>query len=213
VFSGPGLRAERRTKGAASGVGVRGHRNISGDDFRLLDGTSPALWPAARAPVREEEDLPSTSSSTQRFDGVWSAKKLLYAKKVVAALGTWARNLDRVRIVTTSDRGPTACGDARQGAHPSGRCVSSAESRGGGTTDPRRRDEDVRGAEQAARPRRPRQRLTIERLPERDQRPSVQQFDPFVVVLSVDPAEARPKLNGDVLVYDSRDRRRRGGQP
>src|SRR5580658_4976353 len=107
VFAGR-LRAERRTKKSGSGVEFADHRAYQpGDDFRYLDWNVYQRF--GRLLVRlyeEEEDLAiyfilDASASMAFGDG----RKAAYAKKVVAALAyVGLANLDRVSIVTTTDR-------------------------------------------------------------------------------------------------------------
>ena len=107
VFAGK-LRAERRTKKSGSGVEFADHRDYQpGDDFRYLDWN--VYQRLERLLVRlyeEEEDLAIylvlDTSASMGFGG---GDKLRYAKKVVAALAyVGLANLDRVSVVTTSDR-------------------------------------------------------------------------------------------------------------
>lgn len=120
VFAGK-LRAERRTKKSGSGVEFADHREYAaGDDFRYLDWN--VYRRLGRLLVRlyeEEEDLSiyfvlDASSSMGFGDG----RKLRYAKQLTAALAyVGLANLDRITIVSTTDRVedrmPTARGKAR----------------------------------------------------------------------------------------------------
>jgi uncharacterized protein (DUF58 family) len=130
-------------------------------------------------------------------------RKLSYAKKVCAALAyVGLANLDRVSIVTTSDRVMARMPETRGKARifKAFRFLRAVEA--DGRTDlgdamktfvaqHKRRGlavlvsdlYDPRGFEQG---------INVLRY---------NKFDPFVVHV-VDPTEARPKLHGDVLVYD-----------
>src|SRR5580704_14378248 len=110
AFSGR-LRAERRTKKSGSGVEFADHREYqAGDDFRYLDWNVYQRF--GRLLVRlyeEEEDLAIylilDTSGSMAYGADRGRDKLRYAKKVVAALAyVGLANLDRVSIVTTSDR-------------------------------------------------------------------------------------------------------------
>ena len=110
VFAGR-LRAERRTKKSGSGVEFADHREYQpGDDFRYLDWNVYQRF--GRLLVRlyeEEEDLAIylilDTSGSMASGAERGRDKLRYAKKVVAALAyVGLANLDRVSIVTTSDR-------------------------------------------------------------------------------------------------------------
>src|SRR5258708_674110 len=107
VFAGR-LRAERRTKKSGSGVEFADHRDYQpGDDFRSLDWNVYQRFEKLLVRLfEEEEDLAiyfilDASASMAFGDGA----KLRYAKKVCAALAyVGLANLDRVSIVTTTDR-------------------------------------------------------------------------------------------------------------
>src|SRR5271165_3048356 len=107
VFSGR-LRAERRTKKTGSGVEFADHRDYQpGDDFRTLDWNVYQRFEKLLVRLYEEEEdlaiyfILDTSASMGFGDG----RKLKYAKKVCAALAyVGLANLDRVTIVSTSDK-------------------------------------------------------------------------------------------------------------
>ncbi len=205
VFAGR-LRAERRTKKSGSGVEFADHRDYQpGDDFRSLDWSVYQRF--ERLLVRlyeEEEDLAiyfvlDASTSMAFGDG----RKAAYAKKVVAALAyVGLANLDRVSIVTTTDqvlsRLPETRGKAR--IFKAFRFLRDVQFTG--TTDlgdamktfvaqNKRRGlavlvsdlYDPHGFEKG---------LNVLRY---------NKFDPFVVHV-IDAREAKPKLHGDLLVYD-----------
>jgi uncharacterized protein (DUF58 family) len=205
VFAGR-LRAERRTKKSGSGVEFADHREYQpGDDFRYLDWNVYQRF--GRLLVRlfeEEEDLAiyfvlDTSASMGFGDG----RKLKYAKRVCAALAyVGLANLDRVSIVTTSDRVMERMPETRGKARIFKAFRFLREIEADGRTDlgeaaktfvaqHKRRGlavlvsdlYDPRGFENG---------INILRY---------SKFDVFVVHV-VDPADAKPELHGDVLVYD-----------
>jgi uncharacterized protein (DUF58 family) len=205
VFSGR-LRAERRTKKTGSGVEFADHRDYQpGDDFRTLDWSVYQRFEKLLVRLYEEEEdlaiyfIVDASASMGFGDG----RKLRYAKRVAAALAyVGLSNLDRVNIVTTTDvvsgRMPETRGKAR--IFKAFRFLRGVAA--GGTTDlgdamktfvaqNKRRGlavlisdlYDPAGFEKG---------LNVLRY---------NKFDPFVVHV-VDPSEGKPKLSGDVLVYD-----------
>jgi uncharacterized protein (DUF58 family) len=205
VFSGR-LRAERRTKKSGSGVEFADHRDYQpGDDFRTLDWSVYQRFEKLLVRLyEEEEDLAiyfvlDTSASMAFGDG----RKLRYGKKVAAALAyVGLANLDRVSIVTTTDRVMGRMPETRGKARIFKVFRFLREAKADGTTDlgdamktfvaqNKRRGlavlisdlYDPAGFEKG---------MNVLRY---------NKFDPFVVHV-VDPAEAKPKLNGDVLVYD-----------
>ncbi len=216
VFSGR-LRAERRTKKSGSGVEFADHREYQpGDDFRYLDWNVYQRF--GRLLVRlfeEEEDLAiyfilDTSASmgfsggearAQRGQG--RGRKLRYAKQVCAALAyVGLANLDRVTLVTTSDkvleRMPETRGKAR--IFKALRFLREVEA--DGRTDL----EDAIKTFVAQHKRKGLAVLVSDLYDPRGFERGINvlrynKFDPFVVHV-VDPADARPKLHGDVLLYD-----------
>jgi uncharacterized protein (DUF58 family) len=205
VFAGR-IRAERRTKKSGSGVEFADHRDYQpGDDFRYLDWNVYQRF--ERLLVRlyeEEEDLAiyfilDTSASM----GFGNAMKLKYAKKVVAALAyVGLANLDRVSIATTSDRVMERMQETRGKARifKAFRFLRSVECEG--TTDLG----DAMKTFVAQHKRRGLAVLVSDLYDPRGFENGINvlrynKFDPFVVHV-VDPAEGKPKLNGDVLVYD-----------
>jgi uncharacterized protein (DUF58 family) len=205
VFAGR-LRAERRTKKSGNGVEFVDHRDYQpGDDFRSLDWSVYQRFEKLLVRLYEEEEdlaiyfILDASTSMAFGDG----RKAAYAKKVVAALAyVGLANLDRVSIITTTDqvlsRLPETRGKAR--IFKAFRFLREAEFTG--TTDlgdamktfvaqNKRRGlavlvsdlYDPHGFEKG---------LNVLRY---------NKFDPFVVHV-IDAREARPKLHGDLLVYD-----------
>jgi uncharacterized protein (DUF58 family) len=205
VFAGK-LRAERRTKKSGSGVEFADHRDyVPGDDFRYLDWNIYRRF--GRLLVRlyeEEEDLSIyfivDCSTSMGFGG---GQKLRYAQRLCAALAyVGLSNLDRVTIVSTTDRVedrmPSARGKAR--IFKVLQFLRSLEA--SGTTDlgdalktfvaqHKRRGlvvllsdlYDPAGFERG---------INVLRYAK---------FEPFVLHVT-DPADARPKLAGDVRLYD-----------
>jgi uncharacterized protein (DUF58 family) len=210
VFSGR-LRAERRTKKSGSGVEFADHRDYQpGDDFRTLDWNVYQRF--GRLLVRlyeEEEDLAIylilDTSGSMAFESQRGARatKLAYAKKVVAALAyVGLANLDRVSIVTTSDRVlermPETRGKAR--IFKTFRFLNTVSAEG--TTHLG----DAMKTFVAQHKRRGLAVLVSDLYDPQGFERGINvlrysKFDAFVVHV-VDPAEARPKLQGDVLVYD-----------
>ncbi len=205
VFAGR-LRAERRTKKSGSGVEFADHRDYQpGDDFRYLDWNAYQRFDKLLVRLfEEEEDLTIyfvlDASASMAFGG---GEKLRYAKKVCAALAyVGLANLDRVSLVTTTDRVldrmPETRGKARifkvfrflreiepDGATDLGDAMKTfvAQNKRRGLVVLVSDLYDPHGFERG---------INVLRY---------NKFDPFVVHV-VDPAEARPKLHGDVLVYD-----------
>jgi uncharacterized protein (DUF58 family) len=205
VFSGR-LRADRRTKKSGTGVEFADHRDYQpGDDFRSLDWNVYQRF--GRLLVRlyeEEEDLAihfilDASASMAFGDG----RKAAYAKKVVAALAyVGLANLDRVSIVTTTDRVldrlPETRGKAR--IFKAFRFLREVESTG--TTNLG----DAMKTFVAQNKRRGLAVLVSDLYDPSGFEKGINilrynRFDPFVVHV-LDPMDARPKLHGDVLVYD-----------
>jgi uncharacterized protein (DUF58 family) len=205
VFAGR-LRAERRTKKSGSGVEFADHRDYQpGDDFRYLDWNVYQRFDRLLVRLFEEEEdlavyfIVDASASM----GFGQAKKLRYAKKVCAALAyVGLANLDRVSIVTTTDRVLGRMPETRGKARIFKAFRFLREVRAHGGTDlgeamktfvaqHKRRGlavlisdlYDPAGFEKG---------INVLRY---------NKFDPFVVHV-VDPAEASPRLHGDVLVYD-----------
>ncbi|MBL0193407.1 MAG: DUF58 domain-containing protein [Myxococcales bacterium] len=200
------MRAERRTKKSGSGVEFADHREYQpGDDFRYLDWNIYQRF--GRLLVRlfeEEEDLSiyfilDTSSSMGFGDG----EKLRHGKRLAAALAyVGLANLDRVSIVATADRVTERMQETRGKARIFKVFRFLTQLKAEGTTDlgeamktfvaqNKRRGlavlisdlYDPAGFEAG---------INVLRY---------NKFDPFVVHVT-DPADARPKLAGDVLLYD-----------
>jgi uncharacterized protein (DUF58 family) len=205
VFAGR-MRAERRTKKSGSGVEFADHREYQpGDDFRYLDWNVYQRFDKLLVRLYEEEEdlaiyfIIDASASMAFGDG----KKLRYAKKVCAALAyVGLANLDRVTIVSTSDqileRMPTTRGKARifkvfrflrelstEGVTDLGDAMKSfvAQNKRRGLAVLISDLYDPAGFEKG---------INVLRY---------NKFDTFVVHVN-DPEDGKPKLNGDVLVYD-----------
>lgn len=205
VFAGR-MRAERRTKKSGSGVEFADHRDYQpGDDFRYLDWNIYQRF--GRLLVRlyeEEEDLAIYFIVDQsRSMAFGDAQKFRYAKRVAAALAyVGLANLDRVSIVATAENVTERMQETRGKARIFKVFRFLTELKAEGGTDlgdamktfvaqNKRRGlavlisdlYDPAGFEKG---------LNVLRY---------NKFDPFVVHVT-DPAEAKPKLAGDVLLYD-----------
>lgn len=205
VFAGR-MRAERRTKKSGSGVEFADHRDYQpGDDFRYLDWNVYQRFDRLLLRLYEEEEdlaiyfIVDASSSM----GFGDKRKLRYAKRVAAALAyVGLANLDRVSIVSTTDRVldrmPQTRGKARifkvfrflKELEPEGQTnledalkTFVAQNKRRGLVVLASDLYDPHGFERG---------INVLRY---------NKFDPFVVHI-VDKEEARPKLNGDVLLYD-----------
>jgi uncharacterized protein (DUF58 family) len=210
VFSGR-LRAERRTKKSGSGVEFADHRDYQpGDDFRTLDWNVYQRFGRLLVRLYEEEEdlaiyliLDTSGSMAFKSDRGSAGTKLTYAKKIVAALAyVGLANLDRVSVVTTSDRilerMPETRGKARifktfrflrsvgaEGTTHLGDAMKTfvAQHKRRGLAVLVSDLYDPQGFERG---------INVLRY---------NKFDAFVVHV-VDPADAKPRLQGDVLVYD-----------
>src|SRR5580692_5575067 len=208
VFSGR-LRAERRTKKSGSGVEFADHRDYQpGDDFRYLDWNVYQRFEKLLVRLYEEEEdlaiyfILDTSASMAFGD----ARKLRYAKKVCAALAyVGLANLDRVSLVTTSDRVMERMPETRGKARIFKVFRFLREVQPGGTTDLA----DALKTFVAQNKRRGLVVLVSDLYDPHGFEKGINvlrynKFDPFVVHV-VDPADAKPGLRGvrgDVLLYD-----------
>ena len=205
VFAGR-LRAERRTKKSGSGVEFADHRDYQpGDDFRYLDWNVYQRFEKLLVRLYEEEEdlaiyfILDTSASMAFGD----ARKLRYAKKVCAALAyVGLANLDRVTMVTTSDRVMERMPETRGKARIFKAFRFLREVKAEGTTDLG----DAMKTFVAQNKRRGLAVLVSDLYDPRGFEKGINvlrynKFDPFVVHIT-DPGEGKPKLNGDVLVYD-----------
>ena len=205
VFAGR-LRAERRTKKSGSGVEFADHRDYQpGDDFRYLDWNVYQRFEKLLVRLYEEEEdlaiyfILDTSASMAFGD----ARKLRYAKKVCAALAyVGLANLDRVTMVTTSDRVMERMPETRGKARIFKAFRFLREVRAEGTTDLG----DAMKAFVAQNKRRGLAVLVSDLYDPRGFEKGINvlrynKFDPFVVHI-VDKREEKPKLAGDVLLYD-----------
>jgi uncharacterized protein (DUF58 family) len=205
MFSGR-MRAERRTKKAGSGVEFADHRDYQpGDDFRYLDWN--VYQRMDRLLVRlfeEEEDLHvAFVLDASGSMGFGEGAKLRYAKRIVAALGYVALSgLDRVSVTAVTDKLETRLHETRS----KGRIFTLFEYlrglQAGGRTD-------LGDAMKAfvARNKRPGVAVLVSDLydPAGFERGiNVLRFHKFevLVVHVVDARDARPPVQGDVLVYD-----------
>ena len=205
VFSGR-LRAERRTKKSGSGVEFADHRDyVAGDDFRYLDWNVYSRMGRLLVRLYEEEEdlsiyLVVDCSSSMGFGG---GKKLLYAKRLAAALAyIGLSNLDRIAVLGASDRLRARIPSSRGKARIFTVFSLLRSLQAGGTTDLadalrtfavqyKRRGlvvlltdlYDPHGFEGA---------INVLRYA---------RFEPFVLHI-VDANDAQPSVSGDVRVYD-----------
>jgi uncharacterized protein (DUF58 family) len=209
VFAGR-MRAERRTKKSGSGVEFADHRDYQpGDDFRYLDWNVYQRFERLLLRLYEEEEdlaiylILDVSGSMGFGDAPKGAPKLRYAKKVCAALAyVGLANLDRVSIVSTSDRVVFRMPETRGKARIFKVFRFLRELEPVGSTDL-----EVALKAFVAQNKRRGLAVLISDLydPKGFERGinvlRYNKFDPFVVHV-VDPSEARPRLSGDVLLYD-----------
>jgi uncharacterized protein (DUF58 family) len=200
------MRAERRTKKTGAGVEFADHRDYQpGDDFRYLDWNVYQRFDRLLLRLfEEEEDLAIyfiVDASTSM--GFGDTRKLRYAKRVAAALAyVGLANLDRVSISSTTDkvlsRMPATRGKARifkvfrflKELQPEGQ-TNLEDALKSFVAQNKRRGlvvlasdlYDPHGFERG---------INVLRY---------NKFDPFVVHIT-DKQEAKPKLAGDVLLYD-----------
>jgi uncharacterized protein (DUF58 family) len=226
VFAGR-LRAERRTKKSGSGVEFADHREYQpGDDFRYLDWNVYQRFDRLLVRLFEEEEdlaiyfvldasasmgfsdgqadgLTHDQPRASRRRGALQGKKLRYAKRVCAALAyVGLANLDRVTLVTTSDRVLERMPETRGKARIFRAFRFLREVKADGRTDL----EDALKTFVAQHKRKGLVVLVSDLYDPRGFERGINvlrynKFDPFVVHV-VDPADAHPKLHGDVLVYD-----------
>ncbi|HWL87325.1 MAG TPA: DUF58 domain-containing protein [Polyangiaceae bacterium] len=205
VFAGR-MRAERRTKKTGSGVEFADHREYQpGDDFRYLDWNVYQRFDKLLLRLfEEEEDLAIyfivDASGSMAFGG---GEKLRYAKRICAALAyVGLANLDRVCIVSTSDRMMMRMAETRGKARIFKVFRFLRELESAGTTDLG----DALKAFVAQHKRRGLAVLISDLYDPKGFERGINvlrynKFDPFVVHV-VDQAEEKPKLFGDVLLYD-----------
>jgi uncharacterized protein (DUF58 family) len=205
VFAGR-MRAERRTKKSGSGVEFADHREYQpGDDFRYLDWNVYQRFDKLLVRLYEEEEdlaiyfIIDASASMAFGDG----KKLKYAKKICAALAyVGLANLDRVSIVSTSDQVMDRMQQTRGKARIFKVFRFLREVKPEGVTDLH----DALKTFVAQNKRRGLAVLISDLYDPHGFEKGINvlrynKFDPFVVHV-VDPEERKPKLHGDVLVYD-----------
>jgi len=200
------MRAERRTKKTGAGVEFADHRDYQpGDDFRYLDWNVYQRFDRLLLRLfEEEEDLAIyfiVDASTSM--GFGDAKKLRYAKRVAAALAyVGLANLDRVSIVSTTDkvlsRMPATRGKAR--IFKVFRFLKELKADGHTNL------EDALKSFVAQNKRRGLVVLASDLYDPHGFERGINvlrynKFDPFVVHV-IDKQEAKPKLAGDVLLYD-----------
>ena len=205
VFAGR-LRAERRTKKTGSGVEFADHREYQpGDDIRYLDWNVFQRFDKLLLRLYEEEEdlviyFVLDTSESMAFG---SAKKLVYGKRICAALAYVAlANLDRVEVVTTSDRVMGRMPETRGKARIFKIFRFLREASSAGTTNL----EDAMRAFVAQHKRRGIVVLVSDLYDPAGFERGINvlryaKFEPYVVHVA-DTEESRPKLQGDVLVYD-----------
>jgi uncharacterized protein (DUF58 family) len=205
VFAGR-MRAERRTKKSGSGVEFADHREYQpGDDFRYLDWNVYQRFDRLLVRLYEEEEdlaiyfIIDASASMAFGDG----KKLKFAKKICAALAyVGLANLDRVSIVSTSDQVMDRMQQTRGKARIFKVFRFLREVKPEGVTDLH----DALKTFVAQNKRRGLAVLISDLYDPHGFEKGINvlrynKFDPFVVHV-IDPEERKPRLNGDVLVYD-----------
>lgn len=200
------MRAERRTKKTGAGVEFADHRDYQpGDDFRYLDWNVYQRFDRLLLRLfEEEEDLAIyfiVDASTSM--GFGDERKLRYAKRVAAALAyVGLANLDRVSIASTTDkvlnRMPATRGKAR--IFKVFRFLKELEADGHTNL------EDALKTFVAQNKRRGIVVLASDLYDPHGFERGINvlrynKFDPFVVHV-IDREESRPKLAGDVLLYD-----------
>ncbi len=205
AFSGR-MRAERRTRKTGSGVEFADHRDYQpGDDFRYLDWNVYQRFDRLLLRLYEEEEdlaiyfIIDASGSMAYGEG----KKLRYAKRVAAALAyVGLANLDRVSIVSTSDRVMERMQETRGKARIFKVFRFLREVEPMGQTDLG----DAMKTFVAQHKRRGLAVLISDLCDPAGFEKGINvlrynKFEPFVVHI-VDQEEAHPKLSGDVLLYD-----------
>ena len=204
------LRAERRTKKTGSGVEFADHREYQpGDDIRYLDWSVFQRFDKLLLRLYEEEEdlaiyfILDASVSMAFKEGGGLGRKLPYGKRITAALAYVAlANLDRVEVVTTSDRVVSRMPETRGKARIFKIFRYLRQQTATGTTNL----EDALRAFVAQHKRRGIVVLVSDLYDPAGFERGINvlryaKFEPFVVHV-VDPADAHPKLQGDVLVYD-----------
>jgi len=205
VFAGR-MRAERRTKKTGAGVEFADHRDYQpGDDFRYLDWNVYQRFDRLLLRLFEEEEdlaiylIVDTSTSM----GFADAAKLRYAKRVAAALAyVGLANLDRVSISSTTDKVMGRMPQTRGKARIFKVFRFLKELKADGQTNL----EDALKSFVAQNKKRGLVVLASDLYDPHGFERGINvlrynKFDPFVVHV-VDKQEAKPKLAGDVLLYD-----------
>jgi len=209
VFAGR-IRAERRTKKTGSGVEFADHREYQpGDDIRYLDWNVFQRFDRLLLRLYEEEEdlaiyfvLDTSASMSYALPGA-APRKLSYGKRIAAALAYVAlANLDRVEIVTTSDRVMGRMPETRGKA----RIFKIFRFLRAATADGLTNLEDAMRTFVAQHKRRGIVVLVSDLYDPAGFEQGINvlrynKFEPFVVHV-VDRDEGKPKLQGDVLVYD-----------
>ena len=205
VFAGR-MRAERRSKKKGSGVEFADHRDYApGDDFRFVDWNVYQRF--GKLLVRlyeEEEDLGIyfivDCSASMAFDG---GKKFDQARRLTAALAyVGLANLDRVAIIGVSDEVVSQMQPARGKARIFKVFQYLRSLEPGGTTNLA----DAVTKVVAQHKRRGLAVLVSDLYDPAGFERGINvlrynKFEPYVLHV-VDPADAKPRLRGDVHVYD-----------
>jgi len=204
VFAGK-MRAERRTRKSGSGIEFADHRDyVPGDDFRYLDWNVYQRFGRLLLRLFEEEEdlsiyLILDSSSSMGFG---RNKKIVYAKRLVAALAyIGLANLDRVALVTTTDRVLSRMPSTRGKQRIFRVFQFLRETRADGTTD-------LGQAMKVFVSQHKRRGLAVlvtdlydpEGFENGINTLRYNKFEPFVLHL-IDPTDAKPPLRGDVRIY------------
>lgn len=200
------MRAERRTKKTGSGIEFADYREYQpGDDFRYLDWNIYQKFDKLLVRLfEEEEDLAiyfiiDASTSMAFGDGA----KLRQAKRITAALAyVGLANLDRVEIVSTTDRVLSRMPETRGKQRIFKVFRFLKELKPEGQTDLH----DALRTFVAQHKRRGLAVLVSDLYDPAGFERGINvlrynKFDPFVIHVA-DPEEGKPKLNGDVLLYD-----------
>jgi uncharacterized protein (DUF58 family) len=205
VFAGR-MRAERRTKKSGSGVEFADHRDYQpGDDFRYLDWNVYQRFDRLLLRLfEEEEDLAIYMIVDQSASMAFGdAQKFRYAKRLAAALAyVGLANLDRVSVVGANDHLAERMQQTRGKARIFKVFRFLKELKPNGTTDLG----DAMKGFVAQNKRRGLAVLISDLYDPAGFEKGINvlrynKFDPFVIHVT-DETEGKPKLHGDVLLYD-----------
>jgi uncharacterized protein (DUF58 family) len=205
VFTGA-MKAERRSKKTGAGVEFADHRDYApGDDFRYIDFSAYQRFDKLLIRLfEEEEDLSIYFIVDNSLSmGFGSGDKLRHAKRLAAALAyVGLANLDRVSIVTANDMLSGRMEPTRSKARIFRvfRFLNKVEADG---------ETDLEISLKAFAAQNKRRGLAVLLSDLYD--PAgfekginvlrYNKFEPFVLHIT-DPADAKPELKGDVVIYD-----------